>query len=311
MTTELKGWIALHPQSALTDSIAITPDNRGMAYGDGFFTTMAVVDGEIVWANYHERRLDTHAQALQLALPKSSLLSALKSHAQQLQQGMMKVVITRAPQNLRGYSFSADEAGNACEIWLKSTGMSVSSSMKASFANGQTVSVQAATQAICLTSQLACLPPTLAGLKSLNRLDNVLASGELESIRAHSVDARRLGEGLLRDMSGSWVEGTMSNVFYQLLSSDHQERTINNLETNYLTTGQWFTPPITQSGVNGVMRQVIIDAFSQTDQPVITRALEDKDLPQLSKLFFCNAVRGVIPVDSLNLLGGGVIELSL
>ncbi|HAM62024.1 MAG TPA: aminodeoxychorismate lyase [Psychrobacter sp.] len=303
-------------------------DNRGLAYGDGFFTTMAVRDGQVLWADYHWQRLASHAVALQLDIATPHLVSSLKAYAQQLQQGVMKVIVTRATQSLRGYSFAADAAGNACEIWLKlmpSEGQSAtdqSATHKTAgshdtldtllLPNGAPVIQQAPSLAVCLSSQIAVLPPTLAGLKSLNRLDNVLASGELEQIKARSPDAG-IGEGLLRDMSGQWVEGVMSNVFYQLsgshtTSSGQQEDA--NKDRNYLTDGQWYTPPMTQSGVAGVMRQVLIDSLAETQNRVIMRSLADNDLPQISQMFFCNAVRGVMPVSKLTLLSGQVVEFN-
>lgn len=105
----------------------------------------------------------------------------------------------------------------------------------------------------------------------------------------------------------------MSNVFYQLsgshtTSSGQQEDT--NKDKNYLTDGQWYTPPMTQSGVAGVMRQVLIDSLVKTDNPVIIRSLSDEDLPKLSQLFFCNAVRGVMPVSKLTLLSGQAVEFN-
>ena len=138
----------------------------------------------------------------------------------------------------------------------------------------------------------------------------MLASGELEQIKARSPNAE-IGEGLLRDMSGQWVEGVMSNVFYQL-SGSHTTRSGQqedaNKDRNYLTDGQWYTPPMTRSGVAGVMRQVLMDSLAETQNPVIMRSLADNDLPKLSQMFFCNAVRGVMPVSDLTLLSGEVVE---
>lgn len=329
----VEGWYALYPPANKAAIASVDPkpvtmslDNRGLAYGDGFFTTMAVRDGQVLWADYHWQRLASHAVALQLDIATPHLVSSLKAYAQQLQQGVMKVIVTRATQSLRGYSFAADAAGNACEIWLKlmpSEGQSAtdqSATHKTAgshdtldtllLPNGAPVIQQAPRRAVCLTSQIAVLPPTLAGLKSLNRLDNVLASGELEQIKARSPNAE-IGEGLLRDMSGQWVEGVMSNVFYQLsgshITSNGQQEDVNK-DRNYLTDGQWYTPPMTQSGVAGVMRQVLMDSLAETDKPVIMRSLTDNDLPKLSQMFFCNAVRGVMPVSKLTLLSGQVVE---
>ena len=326
-------WVCL---SALDkQTVTVSLDNRGLAYADGFFTTMGVIEGQILWADYHHQRLISHGKALQLDLDSHALLVILKTYAAQLQQGMLKLIITRAAQDIRGYGYLPSECGSACEIWLKSSAMTVSTAEQLPMADGSFVPVQPMSTAVCLSSQLACLPPALAGLKSLNRLDNVLASAELQGIKAQLSKQNvqmpnnqapdielTIAEGLLRDMTGHWVEGTMSNVFYQLSDSCLVESTsseINNtanidkgsadkINVNYLTQGQWYTPSMAQSGVAGVMRQVIIDALSTTKYPVIVRSLQDEDLPQLSQLFFCNALRGIMPMTSLTLLTGEMVS---
>lgn len=311
-----ESWLALS-SSLNTMSTAITPNNRGMAYGDGFFTTMAVLNGAVLWLDYHQQRLISHAQALQLDIDSDYLVSAIQVQAQQLEQGVIKVIFTRAQQSVRGYSFTADKIGRSCEVWLTAKAMTIETTEQIPLPNNRHVFIQPVISATCLSSQLACLPPSLVGLKTLNRLDNVLASGELEALKANSkinsLDNEGLGEGLLRDMSGNWVEGTMSNVFYQLDDKQINDKDNNSDHTknsNYLTKGQWYTPSMSQSGVAGVMRQVIIESLSTTDKPVIVRSLTDGNLPHLSRLFFCNAVRGIMPVSALTLLEGGVIELS-
>lgn len=300
------GWICLQlkesQQSQCVNNVSF--DNRGLAYGDGFFTTMGVIDGVILWQAYHSQRIYSHAAALQLNIDRHGLMVRLQIQAKLLQQGILKLIVTRAPQSVRGYGFTPTEFGSNCEMWLKATAMKIATSDHWQLPDGCAVPMQPVMSAVCLTSQLACLPPPLAGLKSLNRLDNVLASGELERLNqtASNLD-KSFSEGLLRDMTGFWVEGTMSNVFYRL-----------SPQTNYLSEpthqklSQWFTPPLSVSGVRGVMRAVIMDAFATSATPIIERALSDEDLPQLSQLFFCNAVRGIMPVRSLLLLSGEVID---
>ena len=308
-------WICLHPSNTTTDAanIAMSLDNRGLAYGDGFFTTMGVIDGQILWLDYHQQRLNSHATALQLQLDSNSLLTMLKMHAKQLQQGMLKLIVTRASQEVRGYGYMPSESGSACEVWLKSSPMSITTAQSLPLLDRQFIPLQPAASAICLSSQIACLPPPLAGLKSLNRLDNVLASGELYAIKAKVLEENikpSIGEGLLRNMSGQWVEGTMSNVFYQLSQTPvakSSNRPHAQSNSNYLSADQWYTPSMAQSGVAGVMRQVIIDELSITKNPVIIRSLQDEDLPHLSRLFFCNALRGIMPMTSLTLLSGEVV----
>lgn len=319
-------WLALSASASSTAAaITPTPNNRGMAYGDGFFTTMAVLNGEVLWSDYHQQRLISHAQALQLDIDSDYLLRAIQAQAQQLEQGVLKAILTRAQQSMRGYGFTADNTGRACEVWLKATAMAIEASEQLQLLNGKKVFIQPVISATCLNSQLACLPPPLAGLKSLNRLDGVLASGELQRINTQlnlndklNTAHNSYGEGLVRDMNGAWVEGTISNVFYQLNDTVYSEATTsldgnivtNSEPLNYLTKSQWYTPSMSQSGVAGVMRQVIIDSLATTDKPVIVRSLTDDDLPHLSQLFFCNAVRGIMPASALTLLDGEVVKLS-
>ena len=114
----------------------------------------------------------------------------------------------------------------------------------------------------------------------------------------------------------------MSNVFYQLSDSRLLESPSSKIDAtvnankdntdkdnaNYLTQGQWYTPSMAQSGVAGVMRQVIIDGLSTSKNPVIIRSLQDENLPHLSQLFFCNALRGIMPMISLRLFSGEVVS---
>ena len=317
-------WVCLSALDKPTTADTASLDNRGLAYADGFFTTMGVINGQILWADYHHQRLISHAKALQLALDSHAILTVLKTYATQLQQGMLKLIITRAAQDIRGYGYVPSECGSKCEVWLKSSVMTVGTAEQWSLNDKGFIPVQPVSTAVCLSSQLACLPSSLAGLKSLNRLDNVLASAELQDIKARSLNSngsQDIGEGLLRDMSGRWVEGTMSNVFYQLSDArlvespsselinppNTNKGNANKSSANDLMQGQWYTPSMAQSGVAGVMRQVIIDELSTTKYPVVVRSLQDKDLPHLSQLFFCNALRGIMPMSSLTLLSGEVV----
>lgn len=293
-------WYRLFLPGDPTESVAITAavlelTNRGFAYGDGFFTTMRVANGHIDWQAQHLARIHHHAQALSLAIDAdilNQLESQLIQQAQRLNDGILKVIITRSAQNIRGYGFADSSAGQACEGWLQAipTSAAATSETTATLAlpNGTAVALHAPIKAVCLQAQIACLPPSVAGLKTLNRLDSVLASAELQRIKSAALINPPV-EGLVKDMGGDWVEGTMSNVFYRLKDSQHNHK------------GHWYTPPLTRSGVTGVMRSVIIDGFAGYEKPVIERYLTDKDLPHITQMFFCNAVRGVMPVAQLAL----------
>src|SRR5690606_26313975 len=143
-------WICLHPSNATADTakLAMSLDNRGLAYGDGFFTTMGVIDGQILWVDYHYQRLVSHATALQLQLDSDALLTILKMHAKQLQQGMLKLIVTRAAQEVRGYDYTPSKSGSACEVWLKSSSMSIATVQSLSLPDGQLIPLQPTATAI-------------------------------------------------------------------------------------------------------------------------------------------------------------------
>lgn len=255
-------------------------DARVIAYGDGFFTTMAVVAGEINWFEYHQKRCDLSAQCLQLTLDRDALTQALQQFAQQMQNGMLKLIVCRKNQTVRGYGFDNSNAN----CWLKIMPTSVNQAKQ----SPNQITIQSPASAVCLTQQIACLPKPLMGLKLLNAQDKALAHAEL---LRHQRQNPQLSEGLVQDVMGNWVEGTFCNVFYQL---NHEN--------------QWFTPPIYQSGVNGVMRQVLLNQHLKKNSQ--QRVLKTTDFSQLSALFFCNAVRGILPIHQLYLPNGEVLSFA-
>ena len=280
----------------------VAPSLRGLAYGDGFFSTIGVHDSHLLWQTYHQARIDSHCQALQLTLSADRaqrLWQQLQQFASSIGHGLIKLIFSRPTQSLRGYAYSDQAADNEALIWIGVMQTAPLAQHSAQFLSnnldqqrsesGDVVLQQPPLIAKCLQSQLASLPKPLAGLKSLNRLDGVMIAGELQR---HKQAHPELAEGLVADLEGNWVEGVMSNVFYRLQPTFDSDR-------HDQSTVPWYTPPIEQSGVRGVMRQVIIDLLNSQNLPVYERNLEDADLEHLESMFFCNAVRGVMPVEQL------------
>ena len=294
-STPVSDYVVTAPQQ-------IAPSIRALAYGDGFFTTMGVHNAHLLWPSYHQARLHSHCQALQLTINPEvgqRLWQQLQQFATTIDHGMIKLIISRPAQNLRGYAYSTLASDNEALIWIGVMKTAPLAQQTAQFlpinqgsdsqCSEQIVLQQSPIIAKCLQSQLASLPQPLAGLKSLNRLDGVMIAGELQR---HKQQNPELAEGLVADMGGNWVEGVMSNVFYQLKpkpdATNSQQTSLN-----------WYTPPIIHSGVRGIMRQVIMDRLASQGVSVQERLLRDADLSQIESMFFCNAVRGVIPVQQL------------
>lgn len=292
------------PSSSISSSShndIIAPNLRAVAYGDGFFSTMGVHNGKLLWQSYHQARIMGHCQALQLTISaklEQQLWNEIHQFAATISDGLIKVIFSRPAQSLRGYAYSTQAADNEALIWLgvmqtaalaEHTAQFLSSNCDDGQSLGQQVLQQPPIIAKCLQSQLASFPQPLAGLKSLNRLDGVMIAGELQRHKQHNPE---LAEGLVADMNGNWVEGVMSNFFYRL-------KPRLSTKSNEADYDVWYTPPIEQSGVRGVMRQVIVDKLAKLGVPAKLRYLRNEDLSQLEAMFFCNAVRGVVPVQQL------------
>ena len=281
-----------------TPITAIDIDSRVIAYGDGFFTTMAVVAGQINWLSYHLDRIDESAHALQLNLTNADLDAAnlespnhtirayfnsqLANFAKTLNHGMLKLIVCRENQPIKGYGFCNSEFDAFIKLMPTDKPLSQQANQ---------VIIQPAASAICLTQQIACLPKPLVGLKLLNAQDKVMASHELWQ---HQTQDAQMIDGLVQDVMGHWVEGTFCNVFYQL---NHEN--------------VWYTPPINRSGVKGVMRQVLLAKFAKSDRAHEERYLASEELANITSLFFCNAVRGILPIQALILPDGHPKALDL
>ena len=111
--------------------------------------------------------------------------------------------------------------------------------------------------------------PRLAGAKTLNRLENVLARSEW--------DDASIAEGLLGDASGHVVEGTMSNVFV-------------------VKQGALFTPALERCGVIGAQRERIRELAIAQGVACIERPVTWNDLVEADEVFLTNSLIGVWPV---------------
>jgi 4-amino-4-deoxychorismate lyase len=111
--------------------------------------------------------------------------------------------------------------------------------------------------------------PQLAGMKHLNRLEQVLARAEWND--------PAIAEGLLCDAGGRLVSATMANLFAVI-------------------DGELVTPPLGRCGVAGVARAEILAHAAR----VAERDMRLADLQRASEVFLSSSVRGVVPVQSLD-----------
>jgi 4-amino-4-deoxychorismate lyase len=233
--------------------------DRGLQYGDGVFETMRVRRGQVRLLEYHLERLYAGCRQLDIAGPSPlALRRELVRTAALRGEGVLKLIVTRGPSP-RGYRPTGRER---CTRIL-----ALQALPKTVLADGPTP----ARVRLCATP--LGLNPRLAGLKTLNRLESVVA-------RAEWNDAR-IWEGLMRDVDENIVCGTMSNLFLRSGST-------------------LMTPVLDRCGVAGVMRRWILETAGDLRLKPVERRIRWQDLSEAEEVFMSNAVVGLRSV--------GVIE---
>jgi len=236
---------------------SIDVQDRGLQYGDGLFETMRVRAGRVRLLRYHLDRLQAGCRRLQIAGPPPRvLLREIESIAARRREGVLKLIVTRGPGR-RGYRPSGRER---CTRILTLHALPP----------GARDPAAAVRVRLCATP--LGLNPELAGLKTLNRLESVLARAEWSDVR--------IWEGLMRDVDENIVCGTMSNLFLRHGSL-------------------LMTPKLDRCGVAGVMRRWVLATAGELELRAVERHIKWRDLRDADELFLSNAVAGVRSVGSI------------
>lgn len=234
----------------------ISATDRGLHYGDGLFETMAVFQGTPRFWQGHVDRLAAGCEQLGLPMtPQAVLLREVQTVSAGQRRCVVKLIVTRGTSG-RGYAAEIPARGNrvVCSwAWPQDPGHLVETGIR---------------MRIC--SLRLGIQPALAGLKHLNRLEQVVARAEWQDPSIH--------EGLLLDAEDFVVSAISSNLFL-------------------VSGGRLLTPRLDRCGVRGVMRRAIFNAFrDRCEQRRITLDM----LPEADEVFVCNAVRGVFPVTRID-----------
>ncbi len=234
----------------IAEHISVT--DRGLNYGDGLFETMAVVRGRPRWWQEHMDRLCAGCERLGMkAPPQAVLLREIQTVSAGQPRCVVKIILSRAA-NGRGYHPSVGAPPVrvvSSHPWLQEIEREASTGVMAHICDLK-LSIQ----------------PRLGGMKHLNRLEQVLASSELDGLEAT--------EGILMDIEGHVISAISANIFLVFRQ-------------------QFLTPRLDRSGVRGVLRARILKFFKARCE---LRRVSPEMLEQASEIFLCNSVRGIIPV---------------
>ena len=243
-------------------SADISVNDRGLNYGDGLFETLAVIDNRPQHWERHLNRLRDGAKRLGIS-PPSDLdwwadFQSLQKRSAQSSRAVLKLIVTRG-QGGRGYAPPASAQPTRIARLMEWP-----SGPAALADTGITV-------AICRTR--LGRNPALAGIKHLNRLEQVLASAEIAALVG-------VHDGLMLDVEDNVIESTKANLFV-------------------VKNGDLLTPQLHHAGICGVMRELILDEAGRAKIPVVETSLSLSAVYQADEAFLCNSLMGIWPIRTI------------
>jgi len=235
----------------------VPADDRGLQYGDGVFETIFVRRGVPRFLAAHRERLRRGLTRLGIPFPRSEILDREIARAAALAPplAVLKIIVTRGSMSRRGYA----PAGIAVPRRVVSLWPTAPLAPEL-LEKGATLDV----------SRLRLPEPSpFAGLKHLNRLENVMAAAD--GVGGSGFDV------LLLNSDGHVVSGASCNVFI-------------------MESGRLSTPPVTRSGVAGVMRGIVLREAPRQAIAICERSFTLDEALAADAMFITNARIGVVPV---------------
>lgn len=237
---------------------AVAVADRGLAYGDGVFETIAVVDGEPRLFTEHLQRLARGGRRLGLSLPHPDDWRSDLHRINLPRYGILRLSLTRGVGG-RGY---APPRSPSC---TRITRILSAPDRPADW-------WQSGIDVRWCDTRLA-IQPALAGIKHLNRLEQVLARAEWND--------PAITEGLMRSMSGQVVEATSSNILI-----DAGDRLL--------------IPDTRECGVDGIMQQWLVNCAQSSGLTVQRASLNAEALMASQGVMLTNSIVGLWSVRRIN-----------
>ncbi|ENX48171.1 MULTISPECIES: aminodeoxychorismate lyase [Acinetobacter] len=237
---------------------ALDLQDRAFHYGDGCFTTARIYQGKFELKARHLLRLKNSCEYLFLKADLSLIEKSLAKLQSQLDvfNGTLKIIISRGVGQ-RGYSLPEQHAD--VYVWF--------------YPQTHTEFAPQFIQTGVLNQVIGMSMPHLVGIKTLNRLEQVLLKQE--------ADQQQWIEALVTDVQGMIVEGVSSNCFIYLKDT-------------------WITPELRYNGVHGVMRAEILSRMEKLNVPVAHGFIDMDEIANIQALFFCNALSPMKAVTHLD-----------
>ena len=226
--------------------------DRGLAYGDGVFRTLRMDRGKAFCWQRHYQKLQDDCRALGLSCPSYTVLfKELNQIAATNPECVLKIIVTRG-RGPRGYRMASG---------ARPTRIVMTNPVPEYPSNYYEHGIRLRVCDLRLSLQ-----PRFAGIKHLNRLENVMARQEW--------DDASIAEGLLLDIEEYVIGGTMTNLFM-------------------LKGNELWTPDLTRCGVAGLQRKRVLEQAAASGIPCAERHISLPQLLQADEIFLTNSVIGV------------------
>lgn len=235
----------------------LAANDRGLSYGDGVFRTMQMRRGKVKNWSLHYEKIANDCIQLALNCPDKLLFEKDISQLLARQNGVIKLMVTRGV-GTRGYAPTIAAAVTRISMW---------SALPSHPENTSDAGIRARWCQLRLGRQ-----PRLAGIKHLNRLENVLARAEWQDTD--------ILEGLLLDEAANVICGTMSNLFI-------------------IKGRQLYTPDLSACGVAGVTRDRILAGAGSLGLTAKITQLSIADVLAADEVMVVNSVIGVWQIRAL------------
>jgi 4-amino-4-deoxychorismate lyase len=234
---------------------ALAIEDRGFQYGDGVFESALLAQGRVRFLDQHLRRLALGCERLGITAPDAATLRADVQHLSgSAERAVVKIVVTRGI-GPRGYRPSASSKTTRIVALHPAPAQS---------------EIRGITLRWC--EMRLGRNARLAGIKHLNRLEQVLAQAEWSD--------ESVAEGLMLDTEGELVSATANNVFI-------------------VREGVLVTPDLRFCGVHGIMRGEVLRVARELGIAVREEPLWPHDLGSASEVFISNSIRGIRSVGHL------------
>jgi 4-amino-4-deoxychorismate lyase len=243
-------------------SVLPIPD-RGLDFGDGLFETLLVRQGKPLFTELHLERLAQGLKVLNLPDCITAVRQQLESAAgsvgkEDWRWAALRLSVIRGPGS-RGY---APGETLIPRILICVSPLDRDCGQMAAAAN------------LCVATIRLSAQPLLAGIKHLNRLEQVLAASQ---VQIEGVD-----EGIVLDQTNHIISVVAGNLFL-------------------VRKGELLTPRLVDCGVLGTRRRLIIEKWAPSIGLSVREAcLNLSDLKEAEEVFYSNSLQTVRPVVRLN-----------